>query len=408
MPHRVLLLVLDNWYTTARLPFALKSAGFEVGLVAQPGAMVSQSLYLDRSYIRRRQRDQRGWLAWLRDSIVDFQPDFIMPADEDAVRVCHFILLHHRSVLPREMLEILERSIGDVKTLPDRSHRDAVLRRARRLGIEVPAGRIVRRPSEAEAFLRRIAGPVVLKTDHSFGGLGVMMCEHPPQLRTAYGTLSRQSLETGGRPWARLREIIRRGVFGRDPVLEGASRSQLRVEAKMAGKPVFHTAVARDGVCLDGFSADVELCHPLPTGPSTRVHLHHCPQMAAQTQALVADLGFSGVCGLDFLRGEDGRLTLLEFNQRPTSVSYLGHHVGADVFSALADGQVRTASHRGNSTQRVALFPQDWLRDPMAKDRSAFLIDRPEHEPRILQTMQARIDLVAAARAVAPSLPSRM
>ncbi len=397
-PRRVLLLALDNWYSTSRLPYALKTAGLEVGLATQPGTMVSDSIHLDRCYTRRRQRDQRGWLAWLRDAILDFQPDFVIPADEDAVRVCHFILLQRKHSWPRSIVDVLQRSIGDVKTLPDRSHRDAILRRARRLGIEVPIGRVVRRKTDADAFMRELHRRAVLKTDHSFGGQGVVICQDRQQLDSAYIRLSERSLEVSGRPWARLREAVRRGVFGADPVFEGGGRSQLHVETKIEGRPVFHTAVAQDGVCLDGFSADVELCYPLPTGPSSRVTLYHCAQMAAFTQALVADLGFSGFCGLDFIRSDDGRLTLLEFNQRPTSVSHLGHHVGADLFAALASGRGGVVANRGHATQCVALFPQDWLRDPAAQDRATFVVDRPDEEPDILKTMLGRIGQAKAAR----------
>lgn len=395
--RRVLLVALDNWYNTARLPVALKSAGIEVGLLSEPGSLVSRSVHLDRQYIRHRHRDQRGWLRWVETVISDFAPDFIIPADEDAVRLVHFVVLNCRNSWPPSVIDLLERSLGSVATLRDRSHRQAILRRAARLGVACPAGRSVHHLHDAVAFQRACGGPVVIKADHSHGGLSVMVCTELHELQYAYASLSHRRITTSMRLQSRLREAMRRSGLGRDPVLEGAGRAELSIEALVPGQPVFHTAIARDGVWLDGFSADVEMCHPMPNGPSTRVLLHHCPEMAAAAKALIADLGFTGVCGLDFIRDADGRLTLLEFNQRPTSVSHLGHHVGADLYATLADGQPRAFGNRDAQTQHVILYPQDWLRDPTSTDRCDQLIDWPIGEPHIAAAMQARIELAAAA-----------
>ena len=391
--RRVLLIALDNWYSSSRLPFALKSAGAEVGLLSEPDSLVSKSIHLDRLYTQHRRRDQRGWLRWVEAVITDFRPDFVIPADEDAVRLLHFVLLHCGNSWPPALMRLLERSLGNVATLADRSHRHAILRRARRIGIVCPMGRSLRGWREAEAFQQACGGPVVLKSDHSFGGQNVIVCTDRDELRHGYAALSRRIMSTRGR----LREALRRVGLGRDPIREGAGEAELSIEAMVLGSPVFHTAIARDGVWLDGFSATVEMCHPMPTGPSTRVLLHHCPDMATAAQALIADFGFSGMCGLDFIRDADGRLTLLEFNQRPTSVSHLGHHVGADLYATLADGQAKPIGNRSGLRQRVILYPQDWLRDPACSDRCDQFDDRPDDEPLIAAAMRDRIHRATAA-----------
>ena len=56
--------------------------------------------------------------------------------------------------------------------------------------------------------------------------------------------------------------------------------------------------------------------------------------------------------------------------------------LGAALSAALRGQPVPPANHA--SEVRVALFPQDWIRDPQACDRDKFYLDVPQDDPQLL------------------------
>ncbi|HEX7508929.1 MAG TPA: hypothetical protein VF550_19305, partial [Polyangia bacterium] len=87
---RVLLLLLDNWHGVARLPAALRDAGFEVGLLSDSSFIAAKSQYVDRHFPISMRALRRGRMKPVWDAIDGFAPDFVIPADEYAVRFVQF------------------------------------------------------------------------------------------------------------------------------------------------------------------------------------------------------------------------------------------------------------------------------------------------------------------------------
>jgi hypothetical protein len=67
-------------------------------------------------------------------------------------------------------------------------------------------------------------------------------------------------------------------------------------------------------------------------------------------------------------------------------VAHLGGLIGADLCTslrrALVDPNVVSPSPLGD--MRVALFPQDWRREPTSGNRRAFHLDIPRSDPSLL------------------------
>jgi hypothetical protein len=390
---RVLLLLLDNWHGVARLPAALADAGFEVGLLSESSFIAAKSQYVDRHFPISMRALRRGRTKPVWNAIDGFAPDFVIPADEYAVRFVQFALTHAPIVgMSAAIRGLLDRSAGARDAANAIGRRARMLDLATSLGFDCPAHALVDDPSEARAFADIHGWPVYLKRDHSSGGYWVRQCADAAALAEAYRYLTgqnRRSLSLNslyGLP----RELVRSLVFRGNPMALPRGETGISVEASIPGEPAYHTAVARDGRWLTGISAEVEDYYPRPTGPSTRVRLHGDATMDAAAGKLIAALGYSGFCGLDFIRRPDGGLTFLEFNARPTPVAHLGGLIGIDLcealYRALAGG--RSPFVTSTSEVRVALFPQDWRREPPCGDRDGLHLDIPRHDPSLLEAFR--------------------
>ena len=105
---------------------------------------------------------------------------------------------------------------------------------------------------------------------------------------------------------------------------------------------------------------------------------------------LIAAYGCSGFIGFDFMEeAATGRAFLLECNPRPIQVTHLGPRIGVDLCATLA------AALRGEapppqaptSEAEIALFPQEWLRDPASLAGASRFLDVPWEDPALLRAM---------------------
>jgi hypothetical protein len=383
MPRlRLLIVALDNWYGSARLPRSLKGAGFEIGLFAPPGIFASQSQDVDKRLPLAvdgppRVLEQPAWQA-----IAAFAPDFIVPGDEKSVRLLNLMATSRSAPAAPGIKSALLRSLPSKPGLLSRGDMMTIAADA---GLACPDHAVVRSCDEALRFTERVGWPVYLKRDNTAGGNGVRRCADRATLASQFAQLTNTAMSLWsaegtlrrGRQW--LRSL---GLAG-DP--------GITIQAAVPGEPTFHTAVALDGKWLAGLSADVEEYYPRPTGPSTRVRLHGDPAMDDLARRLTAALGYNGFCGLDFIRRPDGGLTFLEFNARPTPVAHLGRLAGTDLGAALraALAGEPVAAPIPTPPRRVALFPQDWLRDPRSAERAPYHLDIPTDDPALLAALGA-------------------
>lgn len=379
---RLLIVALDNWYGSARLPRSLKRAGFEVGLLGPPGIFAAHSQDVDQRFPltvdgATRAFEQPAWQA-----IAAFAPDFIVPGDEKSVRLLNLMATSRSAPTTPGIKRALLRSLASKPGLRGRGDMMAIAADA---GLACPDHAVVRSCDEALRFTERVGWPVYLKRDNTAGGNGVRRCADRATLAVQFAQLTNtdMSLWSAEGTLRRGRQWLRGLGLGGDP--------GITIQTAVPGEPAFHTAVALDGKWLAGLSADVEEFYPRPTGPSTRVRLHGDPAMDDLARRMIAALGYNGFCGLDFIRRPDGGLTFLEFNARPTPVAHLGGLAGIDLGAALraALAGEPIAAPIATPPQRVALFPQDWLRDPRSVDRTPYYLDIPTDDPALLAALGA-------------------
>jgi carbamoyl-phosphate synthase large subunit len=384
-----MLLLLDNWHGVARLPGALRGAGFEVGLISEPQFIAAKSRYVDRHFAISMRDLRRGRLKPIWDALEDFAPDFLIPGDEYAVRFVQFALgREHLAGMSPDIRRLLERSVGRRAVLNPIGRRARMLDLAASLGLDCPAHQVVHNLSQATVFADFHGWPVYLKRDHSSGGYWVRQCADRAALADAYRYLTGSDSRPLSFNTLHLlpKHLARAVVFRANPIAVPSREAAVTVEASIPGQPAYHTATALEGRWLTGISAEVEDYYPRPTGPSTRVRLHSDAAMNEAAAKLIAALDYSGFCGLDFIRRPDGGLTFLEFNARPTPVAHLGGLTGADLCTALHRALLgANASPAAPMPDvRVALFPQDWRREPASSDRGGLHLDIPRDDPALL------------------------
>jgi hypothetical protein len=158
------------------------------------------------------------------------------------------------------------------------------------------------------------------------------------------------------------------------------------------GMVAMRAVAAWRGEVVAGLSTVRELVHP-PLGPATLVRRIEHAEMDATARALVRRWGASGFLSFDFIIGaQDGQAYLLECNPRPVPITHLGAPVlGVDLCAALAaamQGRPAPAPESAHH-ERVALFPQEWRRDPSSPWLREVYHDVPWDDPPLLRWLIA-------------------
>lgn len=390
---RALLIAFEDWYSTARLPATLSNAGFDVAVLCEPGLLVAQSTYAVRRFALDVPQIRRGRLQSIVSAIDAFSPDLIIPADERSLRVTSALRTHALAALRPDLGLLIQRSIGNREASKDVGNRLRMLDIVGGLGCPTPSHVGGRRLRDILSFAKQHGWPIYLKLDHTYGGSGVRLCADAAAARTVHAQfISGYSLSTPRGLWGRGRRLLRLARGIRDPMAIPIGVGSISVETAVIGEPAYYTGVALEGRRLAGFAAEVEEFHPRPSGPSARVRLHHDATMDNLAERLVALLGYSGFFGLDFIRKPDSTLVFLEFNGRISTLCHLGALVGADLGAALFAAMAGRAAVKSDRTApvRVALFPQDWIRDPHA-NRQGLYLDVPLNDPSLTAALIRRL-----------------
>ena len=126
------------------------------------------------------------------------------------------------------------------------------------------------------------------------------------------------------------------------------------------------------------------------TGHATVVRLIEHREMTSAVERIARRLNLSGIHGLDFvLEASSGNAYLIEINPRTTQVGHLalgaGRNLPAALYTAIT-GKNNDTSARVTERDTVALFPQEWKRDPRSPYLSSGYHDVPWQEPALVSS----------------------
>lgn len=408
MKPKVLLATTSCWVPTARLAMALANAGCSVEAVCPPRHPLSKTGAV-------RQMHTYHGLAPLMSfshAIAETSPDLIVPGDDLATRHLHD--LHRRG--QREgnkgapICGLIERSLGGAESFPVVFGRNALMEVAHQEGIRVPKTGVLNDAGDLRKQAGRLGFPMVLKANGTSGGDGVRITQTLEEAERALRTLQAPPL---------LARAAKRALVDQDATLLRPSllrrRFEVSAQSFVMGREATSTTFCWKGSVLAALHFEV-LNKMHAAGHATVLRLIEHPEMSAAAEKIVRRLNLSGFYGFDFmLEAHTENAYLIEVNPRTTQVGHLalgaGHDLPAAVFSALS-GDCIPATQKVTEKDTIALFPQEWMRDPASEFLRSGYHDVPWEEPALVsdcirksRTQRAWYVKQQSSAVQSPSLP---
>lgn len=363
---RVLLFTTMPWPFPAQLAGAFAACGARVEALSPPHVKLARSRHVARHYPWSLLAPRAGLTRALEMS----QPDMVIPCDDMAAE----LWLTHQGKSPLGRAEFLSR--------------------AKDVGAPVADTLPLENDAAIDAAIAQLGLPLVIKCDATWGGDGVVIAHTRAEAHTAYA---------GFHNHARLRNLVRALRRKRAYFLSRALfpvRPVISAQRFVAGHPATSTLACWQGRIVAAHHFDVTQSAGA-TGPASVIARRDCPQMQAAAEGVARAFNLSGLVGLDYVRDAAGRVHLLEMNERAVPTSHLA--LGDDPAFALLAAAGLPARPRAPATakEHVALFPREWLRDPLSHWLKDAFHDVPWDDPAVVRACAQAADARAQAALVA-------
>lgn len=382
MTPTVLLSTTERWYPTARMAMALADAGCAVDVLCPPGHPVTTTSALRRMH----HYDGLMPLRSIARAIAGSGATLVVPGDDLAAVQLH--QLYHSEVRRRRSMgpicDVIERSLGSPAGFDLVHARNDFMRVAREEGVRVPETAVIKNVSELQRWSRRIGFPFVLKANGTSGGDGVQVATSLAEAEKAFRRL--------GLPPS-IARAVKRAMVDRDLTLLRPSFFRrghvVNAQAFIKGHEATSAIACWRGVVLASLHFEVlEKMHS--TGHATVVRLIEHREMTLAAERIARRLNLSGFHGLDFvLEASSGNAYLIEINPRTTQVGHLalgpGRNLPAALYAAIR-GKNNEVSAKVTERDTIALFPQEWKRDPRSPYLSSGYHDVPWQEPLLVSS----------------------
>jgi hypothetical protein len=355
-------------------PIHLASAFSHAACIVEATTPRNHVLAMSRHVARWRWYNPLRPLQSLEDAIVDGAPDLLVPCDDRAVQ--QLVEVFDRGAGEGDIAEAIERSLGAVTSYLKLASRSRSMSIAREAGVPAPATDVVRNLRDVAEFAGKHGFPIVLKTDGSFGGRGVVIAKDLAEAKRAFERLRRPPS---------LPRVLGRMLRSRDLHLARTlfvpGEPVVNAQAYVPGRPANTAMACWRGRLLAAVHVDV-IEERWPNGPATVVRPVDRPAMQEAAERIARRFNLSGLHGLDFVH--DARCDvsrLVEINPRATPTSHFARGEGRDpvvgLISEISGGLAKPA-RSAIPADSIALFPQEWLRDP----QSAHIANAHQDIPR--------------------------
>jgi hypothetical protein len=377
----VLIATTCRWFPTARLALALANAGCTVE------AVCPSSHPIGKTHAVRQTHTYHGLtpVKSFADAIAATQPDLIVPGDDRATMHLHDLYNRERNrgEAGASICALIESSLGSSASFPVVLARTAFLELAQEEGIRVPKSQVIHTASDLRDWVTRMGCPTVLKTDRSSGGEGVRIVQTLEEAERAFRSLEAPPL---------LARAAKRALIDQDTTLMWPSllrrRSIVNAQAFVAGREATSLIACWKGAVLASLHFEV-LNKEDAGGPSTVLRLTENTEMSVAAEKMIRRLDLSGLHGFDFmLEAHTGSAYLLEINPRATQIGHLTLGSGRDLPAALyaaVSGEVVQPCAKLTENDTIALFPQEWKRNPKSAFLQSGYHDVPWKEPELVR-----------------------
>lgn len=362
-PAKLLLASVTDWPFPARLAGAFAALGAKVEAVCLKRSPLRQSGVAMRLHPFSAAKP----LVSLAHAIAAAAPELVIPCDDMMAE-----LLWRLAQARPDLRPLLARSCGNLHAFPILAARNDFLRDAKAAGAPSADTLALDSEDDLDRAIAAFGLPLVIKADASWGGDGVAIARDRDGAKAALARFAQPPR------W----KTVARALKRREPHLLVRARFAVAprpgAQRFVAGHPATSSIVCWQGKLLAANHFDVLVANG--TGPATVLGVVHDPAMQDAACRIAARFGLSGFYGLDYMRGHDGTVALLEINPRATPTSHLALGPDHDLAAALltACGHPMPDRPAMTAQNRIALFPQEWRRDPQSPHLAAAYHDLPQ------------------------------
>ncbi|CAO3424150.1 hypothetical protein [Azospirillum endophyticum] len=308
MPTALLVSCALYRHGTARMPGALKAAGFRVFAICPQSSLLEFSDHIDGRHCYSPEMTADDLTVTVARAAAQLRADIIVGCEESAVSVLtsasRLLGLVTEGSADERCLRNVQRWFGDSSWEDVHSH---CVERAAAAGIRTPRQVVVDPQGMDAADLSRLGTPLLLKRDGSSAGRGVCFVSDARQVIELAASLDVAA--SGG---------IETAPSGRRIVAQEFVR----------GRPASVSFSALDGRMLEGFAYTVLHHQTAPFGPASVIELSNHPQLMETARRIVELTSYSGFGGIDaILPEEGGPPVFLEF-QYPTDPDHPSRQSG--------------------------------------------------------------------------------
>jgi hypothetical protein len=382
MNPTVLVATTARWFPTTRLAMALARAGFAVEAVCPTGHTLGRTGAVRRTHTY----NALAPLASFARAISTAKPDLLIPGDDLAARQLHQLYKQEcdNARAGTQICELIERSLGAPEGFEVVYARTAFMQIAQDEGVRASKTEIITNTHDLRNWIARMGFPTVLKADGTSGGDGVKIVNTVEEAEHAFRMLQAPPL---------MARAIKRALVNQDPTLVWPSlfrrRFVVNAQAFVAGREATSAIACWKGKVLASLHFEV-LKKAGSTRHATVLRLIEHPEMAGAAENIARRFKLSGLHGLDFmLEAHTGTAHLIEINPRTTQVGHLALGLERDLPAALyaaLTGKDVQPSPKVTENDTIALFPQEWARDPKSESLQSAYHDVPWEEPELIRS----------------------
>ena len=381
MKPTVLIVTTVRWFPTARLAVTLANAGFTVDAVCPSRHPLVKTHAVHQMYEYHGLRP----LTSLRRAINSAKPDLIVPSDDLATQHLHLLYEQEDGAgkSGANVRALIERSLGAPEDFRTLYARTKFIKLAEAEGIRVPQTEVISDASDLRNWIAHAGLPTILKADGSSGGIGVRVVRNSEDAEQALRDLQAPPL---------MARAAKRALIDQDVTLVWPSllrrRSIVNAQTFIAGREATSAVACWNGEVLA--SLHFEVVNKVGSaGYATVLRLIENAEMSAVAEKMARRFKLSGMHGFDFmLEAQTGSAYLIEINPRSTQVGHLtlglGRDIPAALFGAVSGQEVRPAP-KVTEDDTVALFPQEWIRDPASPFLQSAYHDVPWDRPELIR-----------------------
>jgi biotin carboxylase len=352
-----ILCAANDWSGPPRTAAALARHGAEICMVAPPGSYAALTRYKTADILLPFDDMRRKLPAILRTLAEEFGAHSVLAGDTLAFdALARLVAQQDALALSPATKALLARSMPSAESAALVAHTSELIAAQPPGNCSPPPS--LKNPSvdQAAAFADRVSYPVALKQDGFTSGHGVARCENEAELRMSFAAVE------DGRGLL-VQKYVRGAVYG--VAVSG-------VEGKAAA----------------AFSFVKETVRPSPHGPASILRCDRREALIADACGLFERYGLNGFAGVDYIMDKSGRAYLLEINPCIVPKSHL-YCFGVDLVGAFL-GALRGAPApvvAAPAHERVAIFPNEWMRDPASGHLREAYHDAPWDDPAVFAAM---------------------